>query len=176
MLRTIGINSSIEFSKLSSSSEALSDIATRIVNLSREVSSVFGAVKSSMEGFEIELKQNIDKMKGFIESFSEIGKNLEEISATINTLSEERVKAESNINSAYNTISEVLSSLSHLERENEKLLETFYQFEKNFESVLEFVNSFHSIYEGIDTFIEAYKEITKLLSELSLVSEELKKI
>lgn len=175
-LRSLGINASIEFSKFSSESEALSGIATKIVNLSRGLGELFSNMRTSIEEFKIEITQSLTKVRGFIDSFSEMEKTLDEISSTVLTLLNEKKTVESNISSAYTVIAESITSMSSIKGESEKLLMVFYQLEKRFGGLLDFVSSIVSLFREADIVLAMTEELKSLLFGLKAMSEELQKI
>lgn len=175
-LRSIGINASVEFSKVSSSSEALSNISNRIVELSRELGTTFGSIKENMKSFNIELKQDINKVLSHIEVLSEISKDLEEISLTITTLSQEKDRVDSNIRYAYQEISNVLESISRVGGESEKIKSVFFEIEKKFKEIIEIMSVFINIYENINSISDIYHLLVDVNSYLKQAIKELEEV
>ncbi|MCX8029131.1 MAG: hypothetical protein N2712_03955 [Brevinematales bacterium] len=172
-LRSLGINASIEFSKISTANEALSNISSKIVDISKDINSMFGNLKSSIESFEIELKNNMDKLSSFITSLSQFDRDIQSMLSALETLSTEKETTNQNITSAYNSISNILDSVSNTVEQNEVILSAFYDLEENFKHIMKLIEVVISLVREVDKNIGIVQSVNDIVHELRRISDEI---
>ncbi|MFN4245512.1 MAG: hypothetical protein ACK4F9_05110 [Brevinematia bacterium] len=172
-LRSIGINTTIEFSRISSSDKSLTNIGSKIVKISKDLSKIFVDTESQLEQLKTEIKQDINKLLSFSEAINGINKELEEISSVISGLSREKDKTIDDINSSYKSLSEIIELLSDITEENEKILRNFFEMENMFKIIIENLKQISVIKEISKYIVETY-EFLKTIS--SSISEQINKI
>lgn len=175
-LRSIGINASIEFSKISSANEALSNIANKIIELSRSLGTIFGNIRSNLENLETELSTSISKVKTFIESFAEISKNIDEVGNTIQNIREEKNKNIDKINTAHSILGEIINEIQKLDQQNDRLLNLFLSFQEKIKHTVEFTKTVIEISQELDRYAKCTDDINEVIRILEESSKEIEKV
>ncbi|MCX8096252.1 MAG: hypothetical protein N3D81_01995 [Spirochaetes bacterium] len=174
-LRSLGINASVEFSKIPSG-ETLTGLSSKIVDLSKDISSIFGSASASIENFELELKNSSNKILSFINSSSQIEKDLKDIFLTLKTLSSDRDNVSKNIENAYKIISDVMEVFSKLEERSKELSSSFYRIEQTFKQMYMIIESSIKSVGIIESFAISLKSLSHLIEGIKNTAKELEKI
>ncbi len=172
-LRGIGINATIEFSRISSSEQSLTNIGSKIVELSRDLSKIFADTKSALEKLQVEIKQDITRINNFAEALKESDREITEISSILSTLAKEKEKATNEIDKAQKSLSEIINSISSINEQKETILRSFFQIDNALKNLREYIEITSKIQSTIEELTETYEVIKSINTE---VSKEISKI
>lgn len=145
-LRSIGINSSIEFSRTQISGiENLKAISNKIVELSKNLSQLFGEISLTISETDIKIRSDIDKISGFINSMKENEKRFLSFYDVIKNISSEKENTKRNIENNYNLLSEILNVFDKIEVNKESIIQEFYQIDTEIKNLVGFLSSFKNL-------------------------------
>ncbi len=173
-LKNIGINATVEFSRLSSS-EALFQISRKIIDTSKNLQDL--VLKSSIfiDDIRNDIAQSLDKIDSFYLMVSELSSDIQSISETVKLLLSDKDKVIEHIRHNYKLIFSISEILAEVEKITLNMNNVYYSLESNIKSLLELVGVKDSVKSILDVLDNVYSSLVEVKNVFSKVLENLRR-
>ena len=176
-LKNVGINATVEFSRVeSSSSQGLFQISRKIIDTSKNLQDL--VINSSMflEEVRKSVSQNISKINTFSSMVSELYNDMEDISKVVENLVGDKEKTIDNIRQNYATLASISGILSETKKTTENMNSVYYNLENNIKSLIELVNLREEVKPILEILETTYSSLVEIRETFSNIIEGLKSI
>ena len=172
-LKNIGINATVEFSRLSSS-EALFQISRKIIDTSKNLQDLVLNSSIFIDEVRNDISQTLKKIDSFYSMVGELFNDMQKVSDTVNSLISDKEKVIDNIRHNYNVISSISGILGEIEKITANMNSVYYSLESNIKSLLELVNLGEQVKPILDVLDTTYSSLIEIRDAFVRVVENLR--
>jgi methyl-accepting chemotaxis protein len=173
-LKNIGINATVEFSRLSSS-EALFQISRKIIDTSKNLQDLVLNSSIFIDEVRNDISQTLKRIDSFYSIVGELFNDMQNISDTVKSLISDKEKVIDNIRHNYNVISSISGILGEIEKITANMNSVYYSLESNIKSLLELVNLEEQVKPVLDVLYTTYSSLIEIKDAFVRVVEDLRR-
>jgi methyl-accepting chemotaxis protein len=173
-LKNVGINATVEFSRLSSS-EALFQISRKIIDTSKNLQDLVLNSSIFIDEVRNDISQTLKKIDSFYSIVSELFNDMQNVSDTVESLISDKERVIDNIRHNYNIISSISGILSEIEKITANMNSVYYSLESNIKSLLELVNLGEQVKPVLDVLDTTYSSLIEIKYAFVRVVENLRR-
>jgi methyl-accepting chemotaxis protein len=173
-LKNIGINATVEFSRLSSS-EALFQISRKIIDTSKNLQDLVLNSSIFIDEVRNDISQTLKKIDSFYSMVGELFNDMQKVSDTVESLISDKEKVIDNIRHNYNVISSISGILNEIEKITANMNSVYYSLESNIKSLLGLVNLGEQVKPVLDVLDTTYSSLIEIKNTFVRVVEDLRR-
>ncbi len=173
-LKNIGINATVEFSRLSSS-EALFQISRKIIDTSKNLQDLVLNSSIFIDEVRNDISQTLKRIDSFYSMVSELFNDMEKVSDTVESLISDKEKVIDKIRHNYDVISSISGILIEIEKITANMNSVYYSLESNIKSLLELVNLGEQVKPVLDVLDTTYSSLIEIRDAFVKVVENLRR-